>query len=181
MEVLPIPGRAIRPEPPTEDGLEIATLVAHASVTLQSAVLQSENAGLRVGLSTMLLLAGVRIADAQPAASLVLLNGKIWTVNAAQPRAEAVACLGSRIVAVGIERRNPQVGRQPGTQVIDLGGKLVLPGFNDAHVHFFERRRESGRRAIARLPGRRTSFAAHRGIRRQTAGRTLGYRGRLGP
>jgi predicted amidohydrolase YtcJ len=81
-------------------------------------------------------MAGLGIADAQPSASLVLLNGKIWTVNDAQPRAEAVACLGGRIVAVG---SNGEIRKWigAGTEVIDLGGKLVLPGFNDAHVHFF--------------------------------------------
>jgi predicted amidohydrolase YtcJ len=84
----------------------------------------------------MLLMAGVGIMRAQPSASLVLLNGRIWTVNEAQPRAEAVACLGSRIVAVGSSGEIRQwVGA--GTEVIDLHGKLVLPGFNDAHVHFF--------------------------------------------
>jgi predicted amidohydrolase YtcJ len=84
----------------------------------------------------MLLFAAVRIAGAQPAASLVLVNGKIWTVNDAQPRAEAVACLGSRIVAVG---SNEEIRKWIGTrtQVIDLAGKLTLPGFNDAHVHFY--------------------------------------------
>jgi hypothetical protein len=92
---------------------------------------------LLVRLSTALLLAGLRIAAAQPAASLVLLNGKIFTVNDAQPRAEAVACLGSRIVAVG---SNDEIRKWvgAGTEVIDLAGKLVLPGFNDAHVHFFD-------------------------------------------
>jgi predicted amidohydrolase YtcJ len=76
------------------------------------------------------------MAGAQPAASLVLLNGKIWTANETQPRAEAVACLGNRIVAVG---SNGEIRKWigPGTEVLDLGGKLVLPGFNDAHVHFF--------------------------------------------
>jgi predicted amidohydrolase YtcJ len=90
---------------------------------------------IRVGLPTILLLASVRLA-AQPAATLVLLNGKIWTVNTAQPRADAVACLGSRIVAVG---SNDEIRKWvgAGTEVIDLAGKLVLPGFNDAHVHFF--------------------------------------------
>ena len=84
----------------------------------------------------MLLMAGLRVAGAQPAASLVLLNGRIWTVNDRQPRAEAVACLGSRIVAVGSSAEiRKWIGA--GTEVIDLGGKLVLPGFNDAHVHFF--------------------------------------------
>ncbi len=84
----------------------------------------------------MLLLASLRMAAAQPSASLVLLNGKIWTVNDRQPRAEAVACVGSRIVAVG---SNDEIRKWigAGTDVIDLGGKLVLPGFNDAHVHFF--------------------------------------------
>jgi len=92
--------------------------------------------GLWVGLSTMILLASLGVASAQPAASLVLLNGKIWTVNEAQPRAEAVACLGSRIVAVG---SNGEIRKWigAGTEVLDLAGKLVLPGFNDAHVHFF--------------------------------------------
>jgi len=86
--------------------------------------------------SAMLLMGGFAIADAQPAASLVLLNGKIWTVAEAPPRAEAVACRGNRIAAVG---SNDEIRKWvgPGTRVIDLGGKLVLPGFNDAHVHFF--------------------------------------------
>ncbi len=84
----------------------------------------------------MIVLASLCELGAQPAASLVLLNGKVWTVNDRQPRAEAVACLGSRIVAVG---SNGEIRKWvgPGTEAIDLGGKLVLPGFNDAHVHFF--------------------------------------------
>lgn len=85
----------------------------------------------------MLLLAGLEIAHAQPTASLVLVNGKVWTVNAAQPRAEAVACMGNRIVAVGSsDEIRKWIG--PHTEVRDLGGKLVLPGFNDSHVHFFD-------------------------------------------
>jgi predicted amidohydrolase YtcJ len=84
----------------------------------------------------LMLFATFQIAAAQPAASLVLLNGKVWTVAPSQPRAEAVACLGGHIAAVGT---NDQIRKWigPGTQVIDLGGKLVLPGFNDAHVHFY--------------------------------------------
>jgi predicted amidohydrolase YtcJ len=84
----------------------------------------------------MLALASLSVGAAQPSASLVLLNGKIWTVNEAQSRAEAVACLGSRIVAVGSSGEiRKWIGAS--TEVIDVGGKLVLPGFNDAHVHFF--------------------------------------------
>ena len=69
--------------------------------------------------------------------ALVLTNGKIWTGSQAQPQAEAVACLNGRIVAVG---SSAEVLRSAGprTEVIDLGGKLVVPGFNDAHVHFYD-------------------------------------------
>ncbi len=72
----------------------------------------------------------------QPTADLVLLNGKIWTVNRTQPEAEAVACLGNRIIAVG---SNQEIRKWIGsnTRVIDLQGKRAVPGFNDAHVHFF--------------------------------------------
>ena len=69
--------------------------------------------------------------------ALVLTNGKIWTGSQAQPQAEAVACLNGRIVAVG---SSAEVLRSAGprTEIIDLGGKLVVPGFNDAHVHFYD-------------------------------------------
>jgi len=77
----------------------------------------------------------VSSAGAQPQADLVVLNGRIWTVNPKQPEAEGVACLGGRIVAVGTTR---EVRRWVGekTRVIDCGGRRVVPGFNDAHLHF---------------------------------------------
>src|SRR5258708_24058563 len=73
---------------------------------------------------------------AQSYADLILTNGKIWTVSTAQPQAEAVACIASRIVAVG-SSADIRKWAGPKTQVIDLGGKLAVPGFNDAHVHFY--------------------------------------------
>lgn len=73
---------------------------------------------------------------AQPAATLVLIHGKVWTGIASSPEAEAVACLGSRIVAVGDDAAvRKWIG--PDTKVIDLRGRRLVPGFNDAHVHFF--------------------------------------------
>ena len=74
-------------------------------------------------------------AQTKPAADLIIQNARIWTVNPAQPEAEAVAVLGDRIVAVG---SSPQVDawRGPHTRVVDAAGKRLLPGFNDAHVHF---------------------------------------------
>jgi predicted amidohydrolase YtcJ len=72
----------------------------------------------------------------QTTVDLVLLNGKIWTVNEKQPEAEAVAALSNRIIAVGTSKDVRKfIG--PQTRVIDLQGRRVVPGFNDAHVHFF--------------------------------------------
>ncbi len=75
-------------------------------------------------------------ALAQPSADLVLVNGRVWTGNPKQPEVEAVACNGSRIAAVG---KSDEIRRWAGarTQVIDLKGRRVTPGFNDAHVHFY--------------------------------------------
>ena len=74
-------------------------------------------------------------AQAKPAADLILTNAKIWTVDKTLPTAQAVAVLGERIVAVG-SNADVEAWRGTHTQVIDAGGKLLLPGFNDAHVHF---------------------------------------------
>ena len=71
----------------------------------------------------------------QPAADLIIRNARVWTVDPSRPEAEAVAVLGERIVAVD---RMPEVDawRGPHTRVFDAAGKRLLPGFNDAHVHF---------------------------------------------
>ena len=68
-------------------------------------------------------------------ADLVLRGGKIWTVNKRQPEAEALAVWGGRVFAVGSDA---EVGKLagPGTKVIDLHGRRVVPGFHDSLVHF---------------------------------------------
>ena len=73
----------------------------------------------------------------QPAgqADLAIVGGKIWTENPRQPTAEALAARGSRIVAVGDSKTILDMCGAD-TRVIDAQGRLVLPGFNDAHVHF---------------------------------------------
>jgi predicted amidohydrolase YtcJ len=69
------------------------------------------------------------------APDLLILNAAIRTMDAAQPKAEAVAILGNRIAVVGSTADlRPLAG--PKTRVIDAGGRSVLPGFNDAHVHW---------------------------------------------
>jgi hypothetical protein len=77
------------------------------------------------------------LAQSRPTADLVVTNAKIWTVDPKQPTAEAVAVMGERIIAVG-SRADINALRGPYTNVIDAGGKLLLPGFNDAHVHFVD-------------------------------------------
>ena len=74
-------------------------------------------------------------AQSRPAADLIITNAKIWTVDKALPTAQAVAILGDRIVAVG-SNADTESWRGPNTRAIDAAGKLLLPGFNDAHVHF---------------------------------------------
>jgi len=90
----------------------------------------------------MLLLAGFLLAgpgrqfsqDDSAAASLVLKNGFIYTVDGRRTVAEALAVRGGRIVHVGLNgEAEKYVGKE--TKVIDLGGRLVLPGFIDSHCH----------------------------------------------
>src|SRR5208283_1794506 len=66
---------------------------------------------------------------------LILVNAAIHTMDDALPIAEAVAISGNRIAAIG-SSREVQALAGPQTRVIDAGRKSVLPGFNDAHVHF---------------------------------------------
>ena len=69
-------------------------------------------------------------------ADLILTNAKIWTGSTTQPHAEAVACADGRIVAIGAASDLAKWAG-PSTRTIDLAGKRVVPGFNDAHVHFY--------------------------------------------
>ena len=80
---------------------------------------------------------GRSLGQDHPGADLILTNANLYTVDRSRPHAEAVAVFGGRIVAVGSAA---EIGawRGPKTRVIDAHGKLVLPGFNDAHVHFVD-------------------------------------------
>ena len=76
-------------------------------------------------------------AQPEPSATLIVTNAAVYTVDKQHPRAEAVAVIGDRIIAVG-SRGEIDLWRGPQTKVIDARGKLLLPGFNDAHVHFIQ-------------------------------------------
>jgi predicted amidohydrolase YtcJ len=82
------------------------------------------------GMSSLLVLPLLRIKEPET----ILYNGNIWTLDDAQPRAQAAAISGARFVAVGA---NAEVLRLASarTRKIDLSSKAVLPGFNDAHAH----------------------------------------------
>jgi len=68
-------------------------------------------------------------------ADLIIINAKVHTLDPNQPSAEAIAVLANRVVAIGSTKEIRNLAGA-NTRVIDAKGQLVLPGFNDAHVHF---------------------------------------------
>jgi len=81
--------------------------------------------------------AGAPRAQTPPPADLVLINGRVLTVDATDSVAQAVAIAGGRIAAVGTtDQIRARVG--PRTEVVDLHGRAVTPGLIDTHVHFSE-------------------------------------------
>ena len=93
---------------------------------------------LALALVALLLLAThasrAALATPQRRVSLVLANGKIFTADASGTIAQAVAIEGDRIIAVGTNAEITRTYR--GARTVDLRGRLVTPGFNDAHIHF---------------------------------------------
>jgi predicted amidohydrolase YtcJ len=70
-------------------------------------------------------------------ATLILLNGKIWTENPRQPESEAVGIEGNLVMSVGPSASIRKLAG-PDCKIIDLGGRRVVPGFNDSHVHLLD-------------------------------------------
>ncbi len=91
-----------------------------------------------VGLITLFMVfaAGCAAQYTGPPADLVVLNAKIVTIDEGNSRAEAVAVIGEEIVAVGSNRDIRAYIEEGTTEVIDAGGRLMIPGFNDAHAHY---------------------------------------------
>jgi len=71
-----------------------------------------------------------------PPADLVIKNGYIVTIDKNNTRAEAVAVIGEKIIAVTTNQNINEYIKKRHTMVIDAKGRLVVPGFNDAHIHF---------------------------------------------
>jgi len=90
----------------------------------------------------MIILSLIFLADAcskpyeGPPADFVIKNAKIVTIDKEKPRAQAVAVRGEFIIAVTSNKKIEQYIDKATTKVIDAKGRLVVPGFNDAHIHF---------------------------------------------
>lgn len=82
-----------------------------------------------------IILLPLAVSSQTPSADIVFVNGKVWTVDPSKPLAEAVAVAGERILAVGSNREINALKRKT-TKVVDLKGRLMLPGFIDNHTHF---------------------------------------------
>lgn len=91
-----------------------------------------------IGPVTTLLLAMLTPSAAQTpslAPDLIILNAAVRTMDGAKPTAEAIAVSGNRIAAVGTSAEL-RAFAGPKTRIVDAAGRSVLPGFNDAHVHW---------------------------------------------
>ena len=111
-----------------------------------------------------LLLAGAAVAD------LVLVGGRVHTMDERQAPAQAIAVRGDRILAVGTDAEIRRLAG-PGTRVLDLGGRTVMPGLIDTHTHAFEacRSRVSGWLDLG-LPDVRSLADAVARVRKADAG-----------
>ncbi|MFC6160039.1 amidohydrolase [Kribbella jiaozuonensis] len=70
-----------------------------------------------------------------PSLDLIVYGGTVWTADPNRPLASAFAVAGDRIVQVGEDAEILSLAGE-GTEVLDLAGRMVCPGFNDAHTHF---------------------------------------------
>jgi predicted amidohydrolase YtcJ len=89
----------------------------------------------RLSLVVFMLLVIACNTNSVKSPTLVLVNGKIFTAENLTSFSEAIAITGNSITALG---KTDEIKKLAGdsTQVVDLQGKLVIPGFNDAHIHF---------------------------------------------
>ena len=86
-------------------------------------------------VASLLAICSASVAQAEDEATLILVGGRIWTAEEAQPWAEAVALAGDRVLAVGkaaivLKHRGPQ------TRLLEVPGRFIVPGFIDNHTHF---------------------------------------------
>lgn len=110
-------------------------------------------------------LAGCRTAPPAVPADLILTGGAVMTMDTAHPRASAVAIADGKLAYVGTDRGALKL-RGAATTVLDLGGKMVLPAFQDSHVHLISGGVELG---LCHLSGLRTKDEVFSRIREYAA------------
>jgi predicted amidohydrolase YtcJ len=134
---------------------------------------------MRTLCAAALLTAGVSLtAAAPPHVDRIFVNARIWTGDEARPEAEALAISGDRIVAVGSAAEAKALAAAD-TVVVDLGGRRVVPGFNDAHLHFpgppVNEIDLAGADSLAELQGRLRDYAKAHPAAPWVLGRGWGY------
>lgn len=87
-------------------------------------------------LLSIAMLTSTSACDKKVTADLIIINGKVLTIDAEKPMAEAIAIKGDQIIAAGTTASISEMAEKGKTKIIDAKGRLVIPGFNDAHVHF---------------------------------------------
>lgn len=98
------------------------------------------------------------VKAAQDKTEHLIMNAKARTMDPALPRAEAVAIKNGRVAAVGSrDHCRAALGARP--QVIDLAGRLLLPGFTDAHLHYFDWAQSLARIPLGRAQDRAQALA----------------------
>jgi len=101
-------------------------------ISLLAIITQMKRFSIIISLITMV----ITSYGIQDKADLVIINGKVITIDNENPSAEAIAVKGEMIVAVGKTASIKNWIEEGKTEVIEAAGRLVIPGFNDAHVHF---------------------------------------------
>ena len=110
---------------------------ANSALQLTANMKSILNRHVKLFLYLLLLMSSPLHPQAGPTATMIITNARVWTADKQRPTAEAVAVIGDRIVAVGASAEIDR-WRAPQTKIVDAAGKLLLPGFNDAHVHFVD-------------------------------------------
>src|SRR5712692_1614899 len=94
-------------------------------------------------------------------ADIIVIHGRVYTEDPRQPWVQAVAIHGAKIVAVGDDTTIEKM-RGMGTKVVNAGGKVVLPGFTDCHIHFLDGSLSLGR---VNLEGAKDAAEIHKKLR----------------
>ncbi len=115
-----------------------------------------------ISLGAVLLLAtATACGPAGPPPDAIYTNGRIWTGDAAHQEAGAIAVTGDRITAIGTTAEIAATAGA-GTRRVDLAGRRVVPGFNDAHWHLVSRQTADlgGAGSVGEIQRRLQAFAA---------------------